>query len=136
MTSYGKINLLAMTGMPVAACLAAAITPALEKPYTATFVSIFVMNLIPMLIGGIVAALLLRGAKKSGGTGAGLALSPSLITGVVGAVWYLWRAIVPDPIAPGVEYIIAPQYLVIGVIALSAIAWVGCRVVRARKAPH
>jgi hypothetical protein len=133
MTTYGRLNLLGVLGMPVAAVLAAAITSALEKPYLATFVSVFAMNLVPMLIGGTVTGLLLRGARKAGGAGAGIALWPSLGTAVVGGVWYLWRAFMPDPVAPGVEYIAAPQTLLLLVIALSVIAWIGCLVARARS---
>lgn len=133
MTAYGRLNLLGMVGMPVAAVIAAALTRALEDPYLATFVSIFLMNLVPMAIGGLVTGLLLRGARKAGGVGAAIALAPSLGTAVVGSVWYLWRAFLPDPVAPGVEYIAAPQTLLLLVIVLSVVAAVGCLVARSRK---
>jgi hypothetical protein len=134
MTPYGRYNLLALVGMPVAAVLAAAITPALDKPYAATFVSVFVMNLIPMLIAAAATGLLLRGSRKAGGAGASVALWPAVGTAAVGAVWYLGRALVPDPVAPGVEYIAGPQELLMLAVALSVVAWIASRVVRARRA--
>ena len=134
MTSYGKLNLLALIGMPVAAALAVAITPALDKPYAATYLTVFVMNLVPMLIGAAATGLLLRGTRKAGGAGSGIALWPSLGTAIIGALWYLGRAVVPDPIAPGVEYIAAPQDLLLLVIALWVVAWIVIRIGRARQA--
>ncbi len=35
-------------------------------------------------------------------------------------------------VAPGAEYIAGPQYLLIGVVVLSIVAWIGCRIARAR----
>jgi hypothetical protein len=96
MTSYGKINVAAIVGMPALATLAAAITPALASPYAATFATVFAMNLVVMLVGGLGAALLLRGADRAGGRGAWIALAPSLVPALVGAAWYLYRGVVPE----------------------------------------
>lgn len=133
MTNYAKLNLLAVVGMPAAATLAAAITPALGSLNAGGFLAVFVMNLMPMLIGGLAAGLLLRGARKVAGAGAGIALLPSVVPALFGAVWYLWRAVMPEEIAPGREYLAGPQYLLIMVIGLWIVAWVAGRIARAGK---
>lgn len=128
MTRYGKINLLGMLLLPVAATVAALIV---FGNRTDTLVTVFGLNLVPMLIGGLVAGLLLRGANRAG-KGQGIALWPTLIPAALGAIWYLFRAVVPAQVAPGAEYIAAPQYLLMGVVLLSVVAWVGCLVARRR----
>lgn len=130
MTNYGRLNLIAMVGMPAAATVAALIV---FGPRADTLATVFGLNMVPMLLGALFAALLLRGARKAGGIGSGIALWPSLIPALVGAAWYLWRAVMPEDIAPGREYIAAPQYLLIMVIAFAIIAWIGCRIARAGK---
>jgi len=34
-------------------------------------------------------------------------------------VWYLWRGIMPASVAPGAEYIGAPQYLLVGMLVVT-----------------
>ena len=126
MTSYGKMNLLGMLLLPIAATVAALIVFGTR---TDTLITVFGLNLVPMLIGGLVGALLLRGANRAG-KGQRIALWPTLIPAVVGAIWYLFRAVVPAEVAPGAEYIAAPQYLLMGVILLSVVAWLGCLIAR------
>ncbi len=126
MTSYGKMNLLGMLLLPVAASVAALIVFGNNTP---TLVTVFSLNLVPMLIGGLVSALLLRGANRAG-KGQGIALWPTLIPAALGAIWYLFRAVFPAEVAPGAEYIAAPQYLLMGVILLSVVAWLGCLIAR------
>ena len=126
MTSYGKINLLGMLLLPVAASVAALIVFGTR---TDTLVTVFGLNLVPMLISGLVSGLLLRGANRVG-KGQGIALWPTLIPAALGAIWYLFRAVVPAEVAPGAEYIAAPQYLLMGVILLSVVAWLGCLIAR------
>lgn len=128
MTGYGRMNLAGMLLLPVAASLAALIA---FGPRSDTLLTVFALNLVPMLISGLVSWLLLRGALRAG-KGQGIALWPTIIPAVFGAVWYLFRAVVPDPVAPGAEYIAGPQYLLMGVIVLAIVAWIGCRVARAR----
>jgi hypothetical protein len=129
MTAHGKLNLLAIVGMPAAASLAALIV---FGPRIDTLAAVYGLNLVPMLLGGLFAGLLLRSTRKAGGIGSGIALWPSLIPGIVGTVWYLWRAVLPEEVAPGREYIAAPQYLLILVIVLGIVAWIGCGIARAR----
>ena len=56
MTRYGKINLLGMLLLPVAASVAALIVFGTR---TDTLITVFSLNLVPMLIGGLVSGLLL-----------------------------------------------------------------------------
>jgi hypothetical protein len=127
MTGYGKLNLAGMAMLPTVAVLAAVIS---FGPRTDTMLAVFAMNAIPMLLGGFVSGLLLRGANRAR-AGQAIALWPTLIPAAVGAVWYLWRAVLPEEIAPGREYLAAPQYLLMGVIVLAIVAWIGCRLARA-----
>ena len=126
MTSYGKINLLGMLLLPVAASVAALLV---FGNRTDTLVTVFGLNLVPMLISGLVSALLLRGANRAG-KGQGIALWPTLIPAALGAIWYLFRAVMPAEVAPGAEYIAGPQYLLMAVILLSVVAWIGCLIAR------
>ena len=133
MTSYGRINLVAMIAMPVLAIIAAAITPAYE-PYAATFATIFGMNMVVMLIGGLGTALMLWGAHRRAVRASPVVLLPSLVPAIVGSAWYLFRAVVPDPVAPGSETLAVPQYLVIAAIALWVGCWIASRTVVGRHA--
>lgn len=128
MTGYGRMNLAGMLLLPVAASLAALIA---FGPRSDTLLTVFALNLVPMLIGGLVSWLLLRGAARAG-KGQGIALWPTIIPAVFGAAWYLWRAVVPAEIAPGAEYIAGPQYLLMAVVVLGVVAWIGCRIARSR----
>lgn len=130
MTSYGKINLLAMIGLPTAAALAAWIV---FGPRPDAMGAVFGLNLVVTLFGGLFAALLLRGARKAGGKAASIALWPSVIPAVFGAAWYLFRAVSPEEVAPGREYLAGPQYLLILAIGLWIVAWVAGRIVRSRS---
>jgi len=127
MTGYGKLNLAGMVTLPAAAALAALIS---FGPRADTLLTVAGINLIPMLLGGLVSALLLRGANRAR-AGQWIALWPTWIPAIMGTVWYLWRAVLPEEVAPGREYLAAPQYLLLGVIALTFVAWIGCRIARA-----
>jgi hypothetical protein len=136
MTSYGKINLLAMAGLPAAAAVAAliAFSPGNDvRTVLLAGAAAFALNLVVTLFGGSFAALLLRGARKAGGAGAGIALWPSVIPAVLGGAWYLFRAVVPEEVAPGREYLAGPQYLLLLTIGLWIVAWIAGRIVRARR---
>jgi len=126
MTKYGKLNLLAMLLLPAAATLAAYIV---FGNLTNTLLTVFGLNLVPMIIGGLVSAWLLRGATAAG-KGQRIALWPTAIPAALGAIWYLFRAVFPAEVAPGAEYIAGPQYLLMSVILLSFVAWIGCLIAR------
>lgn len=127
---------MAMIGLPAAAGLAALIVFGPDNDTRTTLLAggaAFGLNLVVALIGGLAAALLLRGARKAGGKGAAIALWPSVVPAVLGGAWYLFRAVVPEDVAPGREYLAGPQYLLLATLALVVIAWIAGRVVR-RKA--
>ena len=126
MSRYGKINLLGMLLLPLAATVAALIV---FGNRTDTMVTVFGLNLVPMLIGGAVSGLLVRGANRAG-KGQAIAVWPTLVPAILGAIWYLFRAVVPADVAPGAEYIAGPQYLLMGVILMSVVAWIGSLVAR------
>ena len=128
MTGYGRMNLAGMLLLPAAASVAALIVFGARSD---TLLTVFALNLVPMLISGLVSWLLLRGAARAG-KGQGIALWPTIVPAVLGAAWYLFRAVAPDPVAPGAEYIAGPQYLLMGVVVLAIMAWIGCRIARAR----
>jgi hypothetical protein len=119
MTSYGKLNLLGMFGMPVFAVVAALI---IFGALTDTLVFVFATNLAPMLIGGIVSALLLRAVNKAGNKKFLIALSPTLVPAAFGVLWYLLGLINMGAGDSGREYFAGPLYLVAWVIAASLIA--------------
>jgi predicted tellurium resistance membrane protein TerC len=134
MTNYGKYNLYAMLGMPIIAALASIIVFGDDLlPSTIPFV--FGTNLAPMLIGGLVSALLLRFATKPGGRGKFIAIWPTLVPAAVAALWYIGGAIIPNNTDAGREYFALPIYLVMGVVAMSIIALIGCLVVRSSDSP-
>lgn len=127
MTSHGKINLLAMLGLPVAATCAALFVFGL-RPWA--LVAVFAMNLVVMLCGGLFAASLLRTSRRAGGRGTTIALAPSVAPAVLGAVWYLFRAASPEAVAPGREYLAGPQYLLMLAVASWVLAWIAGRILR------
>ena len=131
MTAYGRLNLAGMLLMPLVAMTAAIV---MFGPRVDTMITVFGLNLVPMLIGGLISALLLRGAGKAGGTGRFIALWPTLVPAAMGIVWYLWGALVPAEADPGREYIAAPQYLLLTAIGVGIVAWVVGRIVRATRA--
>jgi hypothetical protein len=130
MSGYGKINLLGMLSMPAVATLTGVV---MFGPRVDTMVSIFGLNSVPMLIGGLISALLLRGASKAGGAGRAIALWPTLVPAGIGIVWYLWDALVPAELDPGRVYIAGPQYLLAIACLTGIVAWISCSVVRSRR---
>lgn len=130
MTGYGKINLLGMLAMPAVATLAAVI---MFGPRVDTMVAVFGLNAVPMLVGGLISALLLRGAAKAGGSGRSVALWPTLVPAGVGIVWYLWDALLPADLDPGRVHIAGPQYLLLLAIVMGIVSWGACRIARASR---
>lgn len=131
MSSYGKINLLAMLGLPVVAVVASII---MYGPLPVTVVFVFAINIVPMLIGGLISAFLLRSVNKAGGSGQLMAVSPTLIPAIFGAIWYLYGAILSTDPGAGREYIAAPIYMVIGALVIGVVALIGCTMTRSAQA--
>ena len=111
MTRQGKYNLLGIILLPLAVILAAAISTmnGVWEAYGKTYVFLFGLNLAIMLVAGLLSGLLLLWA--GGERSRWLAVAPTVLTALVGGIWYLFRAIFPAEIAPGSEYIGVPQYL-------------------------
>jgi len=130
MSGYGKLNLLGMLIMPLVAALVVVV---LYGPRIDTMLVVFGMNAIPMLMGGLFSALLLRGATKAGGIGRGIALWPTMIPAAIGVIWYLWDALFPAELDPGRVYIAGPIYLVIWASIAGIASWVACVVARSRR---
>ena len=130
MTRHGKFNLIGMLSLPVTTMVAARVADekGVWEPYAATYGWLFFMNAIPMLLSRLVSWWLLR--KAIGGVSRTIAVTPTLIPAAIGIIWYLWRAIFPAEVAPGAEYIAAPQYLLIWVAVISLLAWLAGRIVR------
>ena len=131
MTGYGKMNLLGILILPAAATLAAAI---MFGPRVDTLLTVFGMNAVPMLIGGLISALLLRGSRKAGGKGRTMALWPTWIPAIIGIFWYAWDALLPADHDPGRVYIAGPQYLVMIAVLVGVISWVACLAARSKRA--
>jgi hypothetical protein len=112
MSSYGKINFIGMLALP---CIAALGSLAVLGARLDTQLFVFGTNIVPMLIGGLISALLLRSVAKAGGRGALIALAPTLAPGY----------------DAGREYFAGPMYLLLGVVVTGIAAWVGCRLSRA-----
>jgi hypothetical protein len=127
MTNYGKYNLYAIFGLPVIAALGSIVVFGFLPD---TIVFVFGTNLLPMLVGGLVSALLLRFATKPGGKGKFIALWPTLVPAAFGALWYIGGVIISNDSDAGREYFAVPLYLVMLVVVMSIIALIGCLVVR------
>ena len=127
MTNYGKYNIYAILGLPIIAALGSIVMFGFLPD---TIVFVFGTNLAPMLIGGIVSALLLRFLTKPGGKGRFIAIWPTLVPAAFAALWYIGGAIIPNASDPGREYFALPIYLVMWVVVMSVVALIGCLVVR------
>lgn len=131
MSGYGKTNLIGMLLMPAVATLTGIV---MFGPRVDTMIAVFVMNSIPMLIGGLFTGLLLKGCRKSGGAGRSIALWPTLLPAVVGIAWYLRDALFPAENDPGRVYIAGPQYLLAIALVTGICAWIACYIARSRRA--
>jgi hypothetical protein len=130
MSAYGKLNLAGMLLLPLVAMLAAVI---MFGPRVDTMLTVFGLNAVPMLFGGLISALLLRAANKAGGSGRFVAIWPTAVPALIGIVWYLWGAFVPAELDPGREYIAAPQYLLVLAVVTGVVAWLVGKIVRSTR---
>ena len=106
-----KLNLIALVTMPLVAVFSSSI--AIEVDIK-SIVTIFFINLIPMLISSGIGYLLLRKAKTNAMAIASVA-SPVLMSFSTSA-WYIIRLLYSDTNAPGVEHLAMPQYILIGAV--------------------
>lgn len=117
MTLSGRRNLLWMISLPVVATLTSAVCFGLRPD---TMGTVFAMNAAPMLLGGAISGLLLLGSPH--GPASRVAIWPTAVPAIIGIFWYVGRAIFPATVAPGVEYIAAPQYLLVLVLLMGLLA--------------
>ena len=121
MTTQGKLNLLAIILLPAAAVLGSAIATSngVFRAYTDTYIFIFALNCVVTLPAALFSGLFLR--KSLGNKSRWLAILPTLVPVAIGSFWYIWRGISPAPVAPGAEYIGAPQYLLVTLLVVTFI---------------
>ena len=129
MSRYGKMNLVAMIALPVIAGLGSVIIFGVRID---TQIFVIGTNAVPMLIGGLVSAFLIRSVNRSGGDSFYLALSPTLVPAAFGLLWYL-SGIVAQGADSGREYFAGPFYLLALAIVTAILAWIGYLVMRSNK---
>lgn len=126
MSRFGKINLLAMVGLPLVATVGSIISFGVRAD---TQLFVLGTNAVPMLIGGLVSGLLLRSVNKAGGGGHYLALAPTLVPAGFGILWYLYGAIAFTGDA-GREYFAGPFYLLAWAVATALVASIAWMIMR------
>ena len=115
--NHKKLNLIALTTMPLVAVISSSI--AIEVDIKATAI-IFVINLIPMLISSGIGYLLLRKAKTNAAAIASIA-SPVLMSFSASA-WYIIRLLFPDTSALGIEDLRLPVYILVGAVVFGILS--------------
>ena len=115
--NHKKLNLIALTTMPLVAVISSSIAIEVDIKATAT---IFAINLIPMLVSSGIGYLLLRKAKTNAAAIASIA-SPVLMSFSTSA-WYIIRLLFPDTNAPGIEYLALPQYILVGAVVVGMLS--------------
>ena len=112
-----KLNLIALVMMPLVAVFSSSI--AIEVDIK-SIVTIFFINLIPMLISSGIGYLLLRKAKTNASAIASVA-SPVLMSFSTSA-WYIIRLLFPNTNAPGIEHLAVPQYILVGAVVFGILS--------------
>ena len=127
MTKFGKYNLLGIAAVP----LMAVISGVFVFGYRAdTAISLFLINLLPALLGALFAGLMLR--KANNDASSFVAILPAALPALCIFVWYLFRLISPAAVAPGAEYIAGPQYYVMFVLAVALFSFAAGFFVRSK----
>ena len=109
--NHKKLNLIALTTMPLVAVFSSSIAIEVDIKSIAT---IFAINLIPMLISSGIGYLLLRKAMTNAAAIVSIA-SPVLMSFSASA-WYIIRLFFPSTNAPGIEHLAMPQYILYGAV--------------------
>ena len=112
-----KLNLIALTTMPLVAVFSSSI--AIEVDFKA-IATIFAINLIPMLVSSGIGYLLLRKTKTNAAAIASIA-SPVLMSFSTSA-WYIIRLLFPNTNAPGIEHLAVPQYILCGAVVFGILS--------------
>ena len=115
--NHKKLNLMALTTMPLVAVISSSI--AIEVDIKATAI-IFAINLIPMLVSSGIGYLLLRKAKTNAAAIASIA-SPVVMSFSTSA-WYIIRLLFSDANAPGIEHLRLPWMIFIGAVVFGILS--------------
>ena len=115
--NHKKLNLIALTTMPLVAVISSSI--AIEVDIKATAI-IFAINLIPMLVSSGIGYLLLREAKTNAAAIASIA-SP-VVMSFSASAWYIIRLLFPDTNAPGIEHLALPVYILVGAVVFGILS--------------
>jgi low temperature requirement protein LtrA len=106
-----KLNYIALFTLPIVAVIASSL--AIEVDFKAS-ITIFGINLIPMLISSGIAFLLLTRSKNNKAERVSI-ISPVLLS-FTSSAWYLFRVVFPVETSPGIEHLALPQMILIGAI--------------------
>ena len=112
-----KLNFIALVTLPLVAVFSSSIAIEVDIKSITT---IFVINLIPMLISSGIGYLLLRKAKTNAAAIASVA-SPVLMSFSTSA-WYIIRLLFPNANAPGIEHLAVPQYILVGAVVFGILS--------------
>ena len=115
--NHKKLNLIALTTMPLVAVISSSI--AIEVDFKA-IATIFAINLIPMVVSAGIGYLLLRKAKTNAAAIASIA-SPVLMSFSTSA-WYIIRLLFSDTNAPGIEHLAMPVYILVGAVVFGMLS--------------
>jgi len=127
MSKFGKLNLLAMIAVPVTVAVSSLIIFGTRFD---TMSYLFGLNLAVVLIPGFFSWLMLR--KANNDISSWVAISPTLIPGAWLVLWYAFRTVSPAAVAPGAEYIAAPQYYAMLSLLLVVVTFIAGFFVRSR----
>ena len=106
-----KLNYIALFTLPIVAVITSSL--AIEVDFKAS-ITIFGINLIPMLISSGIAFLLLTRSKNNKAERVSI-ISPVLLS-FTSSAWYLFRVVFPVETSPGIEHLALPQMILIGAI--------------------
>jgi len=106
-----KLNYIALFTLPIVAVITSYLV--IEIDFKASL-TIFGINLIPMLISSGIAFLLLTRSKNNKAEKVSIT-SPVLLSSTSSA-WYAFRVIFPVENSPGIEHLALPQMILIGAV--------------------
>ena len=106
-----KLNYIALFTLPIVAVITSYLV--IEVDFKASL-TIFGINLIPMLISSGIAFLLLTRSKNNKVERVSIT-SPVLLSSTSSA-WYVFRVIFPVENSPGIEHLALPQMILIGAV--------------------
>lgn len=119
MSKQGVLNLIGMLLLPLAAMAGArlATSSGVWQAYGDTYLYIFIINSVITVPAALISGFLLR--RSTGTLARWISITPTVLPAGYGAIWYIWRGLFPAEVAAGAEYIGAPQYLLIGMLAIT-----------------